>query len=362
MRTALYYPDIAITNRQWIRQAVLYWDEIGSIVPEWTWNEHPYFEDENTEINQLREAHLYRPFLPEKLKRKYRSKLQDQFYTEFFERLDYFDQSYHFRDNRTFCPTYESKEMRVHLFDELEKRGLATRKLEGKSGAKISVSEIHQPIILIEKNTSDIYMSLLAEYFARNDRNITIPCTDRRQSADYAFASLDSTVGWNSAEIFFDRILPVPAENVSLDKIINFKEDYRSELLRFREQIDSLQPEVESITDPRSLRDFTIRCEEKIELGVRNLQEDLNDHAIETRWGTLSAIVDVPLPKWLGGLASAELLCSTNPYLLCALGGFAAVDAGIRVGKYRAKQNHKRSQIFRDSPYSYIYHAAESLT
>jgi hypothetical protein len=361
-RTVLYYPDIAFPNQQWIRQTILYWDEIGSIVPEQLWNELQCYQYKDAEINQLNDLDLYRPFFPETLKQRGGSRLQDQFCTEFFKRLDYFDQNHTSQDNRTCYPIYESKEMRAHLFDELEKRGLAMRTVEGKSGAKIiSASDSHQPLIWIEKNTSDIYMSLLAEYLASNDTNITIPYTDQRQSMNYAFGTLDSTGGSNSAEIFFDHILPVPAENVSLDKIIEFKEDYRSELLRFRKLIDSFQVEMQSITDPRSLRDFSVRCGEDIELGVRNLQEDLKDHKIETQWGTLSALVCASLPEWFDMLTDAGFTSTDNgQYLLCVLRG-AAAGAAICVGAYRAKQNCKQNQMFRDSPYSYVYHAAESL-
>jgi hypothetical protein len=347
--------QIVCTDQQWIRQALLYWDEIGSIVPEQVWNELQRYQYKDAEINPLNDLDLYRPFFPEDLRRKGGSKLQDQFYTEFFQRLDYFDHNHTFRDNEPCYPIYESKEMREHLFDDLKQRGLATRKYK----KVIPVSNGNQPIIFLEKNTADIYMSLLAEYLASNDTSITVPYTDQRWSVDYAFGTLDATGGSNSAEIFFDRVLPVPAEDVSLDTIIEFKDDHRSELLQFRKLIDSFQTEMQSITDPRSLRDFSIRCGEDIELGVRNLQADLNDHKIKTQWGTLGALVDIPLPKWLELLVSAGL-SSTNPYLLCAFGGIAAVDAGIRVGAYRAKQNRERNQILRESPYSYVYHA-ESL-
>lgn len=30
---ALYYPTIDITNEQWLKTAILYWDEISTIVP-----------------------------------------------------------------------------------------------------------------------------------------------------------------------------------------------------------------------------------------------------------------------------------------------------------------------------------------
>ena len=31
--TILYYPTISIPSNQWLRHALLYWDEIGSIIP-----------------------------------------------------------------------------------------------------------------------------------------------------------------------------------------------------------------------------------------------------------------------------------------------------------------------------------------
>jgi len=83
-KTALYYPQMVIPNKQWIRQALLYWDDIGSIVPEAIWNEHPYFEIDDEETNRLYEAKLYRPFFPEQLRRKFGSKIEDSFYQEFF--------------------------------------------------------------------------------------------------------------------------------------------------------------------------------------------------------------------------------------------------------------------------------------
>lgn len=354
-RTALYYPYIAIENRRWIRQAVLYWDEVGSIVPEQVWHEHPYFENEEAEINQLREAGFYRPFFPDELRRKGGSRLQNEFNKEFFERLDYFNQYYNFQDTGELCRMYESKEMQAHLFDELEKRRLATR----KPPSEICGSESHHPSIWVEKNTSDIYMSLLAEYLARNDHNsITTPYTDQPKSMDYAFSNLGPSVRQNSVQILFDRVLPVPAENVSLDRIIEFKERYPRELQKFRNLIDSFQTEMQSVSDSESLREFSIRRKEDIEQEVRELKDDLHDHDIETRWGTLGALFRVP--AWFGTVLNAGFNSTGNGnYLLCAFGVFAA-SASICVGEYRAKQRSRRNRMLQDSPYSYIYYA-ESL-
>lgn len=353
-RTALYYPYIAIENRRWIRQAVLYWDEVGSIVPEQVWHEHPYFENEEAEINQLREAGFYRPFFPDELRRKGGSRLQNEFNKEFFERLDYFNQCYNYQDTGELCRMYESKEMQVHLFDELEKRRLATR----KPPREFSMSGSYQPFIWVEKTTSDIYMSLLAEYLAKNDRKcITTPYTDQPQSMNYVYSSLDPSVGQNSAQILFDRVLPVPAEHVSLDRIIEFREDNRTELLNFRKLIDSFQTGMQLNSDPKSLQNFSVQCQEDIELGVRQLKDNLREHGIETCWGTLGALFCVTLPNWFETLLNAGFNSTGNGnYILCAIGGFAA-GAGICIGAYQAKQHRRRNRMLHESLYSYVYYA-----
>lgn len=53
---ALYYPWIDIADDNWLKTAILYWDEISTIVPESI--ENPY-ENEATKIAQ--EANILKP-------------------------------------------------------------------------------------------------------------------------------------------------------------------------------------------------------------------------------------------------------------------------------------------------------------
>ncbi len=59
-RTILYYPHINIRNQSWLKQAVLYWDNVGTIVPheieDQVWN-IPTFQ-------KLQEHRLLRFFPP----------------------------------------------------------------------------------------------------------------------------------------------------------------------------------------------------------------------------------------------------------------------------------------------------------
>ena len=170
-RTALYYPEILIPSKQFIRKAILYWDEIGSIVPKAIWKEHPMFELENEETNQLKDAGIYRPFFPDTLRNYGRGELEKKFSEEFFNRLDFFNKRDVLTKNKQYTEIYNEKELIPGLFSELERRGLAERLLHGF----IRVKKANFPVYHIETTTSNIYMSLLAEFLAENDENITVP-------------------------------------------------------------------------------------------------------------------------------------------------------------------------------------------
>ena len=62
-RTILYYPTIRIPTTIWLRQALLYWDEIASIVPRDY--EDNAFDPYTPEIQYLKSEGQFRPIRPE---------------------------------------------------------------------------------------------------------------------------------------------------------------------------------------------------------------------------------------------------------------------------------------------------------
>lgn len=65
-QTILYYPNININDGQWLRNALLYWDNISSIVP------YDNYGDLSPELLFLQDAKIYDPIYP-----------QDLFYSEY---------------------------------------------------------------------------------------------------------------------------------------------------------------------------------------------------------------------------------------------------------------------------------------
>lgn len=354
-RTALYYPNMVIPNKLWTRQALLYWDDIGSIIPEVVWRDHEFFKLENEEINQLFEAKLFRPFFPETLKRKLSSSTEDRFYDEFYDRVDYFKTRNTFDLLRSATPIYELKEIRPGFFDELAKRGLATRNI----GKLSQVSESGHNVFFVETNTANIYMALLAEYLSGLDNNITVPVTEDATWQNYGYSTTDPTIQNVCANLILDRILPVPAANTPIVEIIQFKKDHKSELIRFRKSVDDFQASIPKAGDIRSIQDSCCKFSEEIGAGVRDIEQSLVERNIDTFFGSLETILDVKSPEISGALISSGALTLGTGQPLFLLTGLVA-GASIKVERYLLKERSDRRRWLENLPYSYVYHLQQS--
>ena len=58
-KTILYYPTIKIKDGYWLRNAILYWDKVASIVPGMN-----YSEFNSIEVEFLRRVGIYEPVYP----------------------------------------------------------------------------------------------------------------------------------------------------------------------------------------------------------------------------------------------------------------------------------------------------------
>jgi hypothetical protein len=354
-RTALYYPEIVIPSKEFIRKTILYWDDIGSIVPKTIWDEHPYFDLEDQETNQLRDAHLYRPFFPHTLSMG-GVDFQRQFSNDFYKRLDFFNQRDALRHNTKYTPVYETKEMVPGLFDELAKpeRGLAKRELAG-----VSVTESNHAVYFIESITANIYMALLAESLAEADKNITVPITEDTTWQDYAYAAIYPNNQNVCAKLVLDRILPTPSPDVPLEKLIDFKEDHRTELIQLRKAIDGFQTSIAHAPDIRTAQDSCCKFSEDFGSGVKDINRNLHDRNINTVFGSLNSLMDVKSPEISATLIGSGALTLGTLQPLFLLSGII-MAASIKIEAYLLKEREERRKWMESLPYSYVYHLQKS--
>ena len=83
-QTILYYPNINIPDGSWLRNALLYWDEVSSIVP------YENYPDFSSELLYLQKLGVYKAIYPQEL---FSSEFTEDFCDTIVKRISVYDQS-----------------------------------------------------------------------------------------------------------------------------------------------------------------------------------------------------------------------------------------------------------------------------
>ncbi len=121
-------------------------------------------------------------------------------------------------------------------------------------------------------------MSLLAKHLADQDyEGSTTPGTDYGLYQDLALGSGFKINLIPAISFTLKNVLPMPSENVTLEQILEFRENNRTELLRFRNLIAEFQIALAVSTTNRELQQNITVFEENIEENVGELEEILEE-------------------------------------------------------------------------------------
>jgi len=353
-KSILYYPTIAIPTGAWLRQSLLYWDEVGSIVPQqWeTDNKYP------KHIQYLISEEEFRPVRPELLIRspvldRERQKLD----AEFRAVID----SPQFRQMLVVSPGRAVRDVnyatltqgwRVHeakvddsLLGSLIERGLARRRSPH--------ADWHQ----FEPLTGQLYISLLAKYLADLEPDSTVPGTDLRTYERLIYDAPRAPKSVRCVDMRFLRALPVPREDVALKTIVTFKRKRRTELLHFREELSKFQRQISEAEESQVnhlVTDFANRLERRVdELGAV-----LRDSRLETVAGSFKAILNVKSPKFWGALGGTTVLANviaSHP-MEWTMAGFGVMGS-IELAQHWINARNKERAVLRHEGFAYLYHA-----
>ena len=327
-RSILYYPTINIPTDNWLRQAILYWDEVGSIVPE-------EFEDTkslNPDLQFLEKEGFYRPRRPyeafeyDENRMSFEKELKDIISSKTFLKL------LSPKNSRLFdCPVYIEKVL-PPIFDELRSNDLA-RKARGK------------PYYLFEENTYYIYMALLARYtcWARSVMGITIPSTNLPIYENLAFRTGSLQHGTPALEIYFSNLLPIPGPNTALDDILSFRYRRRDELVKFRLILNQVQFRLQNCQTREDAIGILANFKDEITNGLTDIRNSMKSDNINIALGTMGSIITSHLGEVMKG--TFDPITSSIPTLLgTVLIGYCAIR------KINGKNIEARS------PVSYLFH------
>lgn len=342
-RTLLYYPTFRLPSDEWLKNALLYWDEVGSIVPE------EYFGEvaKNETIGYLYEAGIYKRFEPRNVTRDYT--ITEQLHQDFRNRLDSQEFSIVSRKaptKETF--TIEFDKMFYEAWHELRTRNLTDSDFDGR------------PIVL-RMPAAVLYMGLLAKYLSEADyEDYVQPSTNLALYEDLVFKGDKDKPSVNGVALILKRIVPKVYGNTRVQDIMAFKQRRRDELLMFRTLIDEIQDALSKCSSKEEAIHSVTRYREKIETGVSTIRRQMSESKIRTVVGTLRTIFSSKSPAWWGllagtGVATPTALSGHIGGALVSVSIGLVAGAAIEVTNYRLEAREKRVLLEKSSPYSYLY-------
>jgi hypothetical protein len=360
-RNLLYYPTINIPKNAWLKSALLYWDEVSSIVPS-DYNGNLLL-DLDRDLEYLIDIEVFRPIKPETLIfaqdnweefEKFQNEFKEVVIGKLFQtRLE--------RQRRSVASRIHSSKIqdlrtaRVHsnktsngLFYFLEEKGLAKR-------------EDGNDWVQFEQNTALLYMSLLAKYLADIDSEHTSIGTDNAVYENFNFQKANKTNGFPVASLALKNILPSPKNNVSIEKIIKFKEKRKDNLKHFNLKLSEFQQKASKSESNSELKETAINFQDELIKGVNDLVQVLEDSKIETTLKTVKTLINLKSPTLVA--STGAIINNSNNFLNLPI-ELTTIGIGIMGGielstKYVELRNKNRADL-RNSPFSYLYHARNS--
>lgn len=378
-RTILYYPHIEVPD-DWLKKSLLYWDEIGSIIP------HRYRGSSiSASMDILRREEIFRRFDPtdlmhgsgfervEDFASEFRSIIKSTDFIELVKPLhrtrgklgQEFVSERFLRSN--FVPIHHDK-ISHSLVEHLDRKGLVY--LSSNRNAPPFVQAMLRDFIddpypedwiLMERRTAGLYMSLLAKYLADNDMNSTVTGTNDSEYHQLNYGAIGKEARFACYTTTLHNILPSPERNTSIDQILKFRQRRKDELFLFRSVIQSFQDELSKAADQAQIMNIAASFSEKIIREVNNIQKTLRESSIESQFGSLQTFVKMGVPTLLTGMAGPILSEMGIVQIPVELSVAAASTVGlINIGTYIVGQRNQRSAYLRNAPFSYLYYGRSS--
>lgn len=318
--SVLYFPYIRIPRSPWFTRVLLYWNEVGSIVPSEYQRQRtrlgPYMHD-------LVDAGLVKEVVPSE-----HDSAVPEFRSAFLKLADenscILEQRGRASGHHNTSRIHIEKMLGRYLAGDLVDRGLA--------------SPAEYPWWDVEETTANLFMGYLASVLGKLDSLRMCPITDQPRvlsvfsQTPQHILNKRSLVEQLRMAILTD-ILPSPDYAVPVEELLDFKQSHSDLLPRFRRHIETFIMDLSGIADAEE-RDYRMRVfrEQSVEQ-VDEIVSKMN----ERRWrrivfGDICGIVAAAIP----GVASAA---TGNPVLsLAALPGLVHATYSAFQGKSRIQK------------------------
>jgi hypothetical protein len=339
-RILLYYPYFDIPSPIWIRSALLYYDQISSIL---------IWEPENSPISDLLKnlysEGIYNPIIMPKLENlKQLREFEDSFisFISSDEFKNLLENNPNFNNNRSF-EDYRDTFLSIRKFTDKILNFLLSENLA-------NINRYNPERVNVEKIIAIVYMAFLSQFLAAINENIMIPSTDEKIMEEIVFNLKDTKL--KAGKLFIKDCLPIPDAKVPIEKIIKFREKRKEQLLEFRSIIDSSQEILNKAESPKDANEKALKFKEEVELKLTKIKKALNTGGIDSFSSSFSSLLNLEQSKLFGSMAAGGFAnyFSNNPIIGLSTGAVSLtlcqISSFIKIRKESL-----------NSPYSYLFYA-----
>lgn len=344
-QTILYYPEINIKNDTWLKTAILYWDEVSSIVP------YKNYGDLSPELLYLQNLGIYSAVYPQEL---FYSKFAEDFCNAIVKRISAYERSIskasHDTQNKR-VPIHKDKIYAPALHTLIHYEKLPESLLPFFKDKRFINDYNLDGWMEIDSKIAQIYMKTLAEYSIKcSDKDIVLGTDTATHSREiYSGAYNRSDLQTQCCKINIQNCLPQPSTDVSYEDILNFKDRRKDELYAFRAKIRELETNIYNADSPELIKHYESQFIESWKRCSNDFYSVLKDAKIPFFLSSIACIVATP---FVGQLLSPHF----GPSLTATLQSGAQL-LSVGAGYYNYK--NKISPAKADGGFSYIIKASK---
>lgn len=339
----LYYPTINIQDGAWLRSAALYWDEVCSIVPD------ENYVDISPELLYMQRRGCYRPIYPKDIFLLGNSH-------EFSEAVEHYllhvprPHGYHSSTLHTSKLHHNRKRIYSHGLAEL----IHYKKIPSEAigfFTNSGIATVHGDWLEMDEVYVDRYMKLLAEFVIKCDRNDMVLSSDKAQSIREMYPKpVWRRAEYKAVSLTLEKCLPIPAEDISFEQLLDFKEDRREELLSLQLKITELESKISKAENVQEVKREIITFRKSWELELARSEKMFKDHGIPFMLGSLRSFI-----QDAGAVASLVDLVPNMP--VTAMGAAVGANGLVGVGTYAMNYRNRIRTETEASGFAYIISA-----
>lgn len=351
-QTILYYPTIDIQDGTWLRNALLYWDNISSIVP------YENYSDFSPELLYLQEHEVYKPVFPQDL---FYSEYATDFTETIVTKLEHYSKSVDLSrmrlSNRPTVRMHRNKIYAPALHELIHYRKISPELLDFFSDKRFINDFNCGGWMEIDAKVASIYMQTLAEFIVKCYSEDIVIGTDQHKHERQFYTSAKPRKNTACISLSLDNCLPQPTMNVGFEEILDFKKQHKEDFAEFRKKLREFELILSKCSEVEELKFETEKFKEAWQTALQRERKLFTSKKTPFVLGTLYALVNAPAIADPIDCALQKFAPTLNSSIMSSalLGGTAAISLSYKFVNYRKKINEHRSS----SGFSYIIKASK---